>query len=755
MVSRMTSRIVALAFVAAIVLAPARVARAQPLADRIPADAIVYVGWAGADHMGPAYAQSRLKAVMDASNFPQLINESLPKFFQKLGAQNREAAEFTGLFSAIGGAVWKHPTALYFGGLDMTDPKSPMPKLALICEAGQDAQNLAAQVNRAVGASGAPVQVQQQGGTVVVSVGKLTIGGRQASALPAAAKFKAAAGQVGGGNNSAAMVYIDVEGVVATVDQALASEDDIKDGWNKAKAALGLAGVKRFIWSAGFDGKDWMGQAFADVPAPRQGVLPGLFDAKPLSDAVYKAIPQTATVAAAGRCDLGALFKNIRSAVAQIEPSAAQQLEQMLAGVKENMGIDVQADLFDVLGDEWSIYIDPPSTGSGMFGFVIVNRARNAAKLEASLTKIEDLANALIQQNMQGAPFSIQVKKTQVGGSTLHYLAVPVVAPTWTVKDGNLYLGLFPQVVAGAIDNTTAGKSILDNPDFQAVRQRLGAQATGTSITGFSFANLPQTAPDGYQELMLISRIYLGFADIFGADTPPMVLPPLKKILPHLVPAGSVSWVDQAGWHHKSVTPFPGAGALTPGAGGQVIVAQQAMMLGILLPSLNRARETANRVKCASNMRQMGQAILLHSNENRGRYPDNLGILLNQDLSAEVFVCPSGANALPPDHAQMKREELMEWINANADYVYVGRGLNTTAGADVVVLYEKVDAHDRQGMNILYGDGHVDFVMMPTAQQEIQKAQQRMQNRPAQPRQPGQPGQPGQPRPAQPRRQIN
>jgi prepilin-type processing-associated H-X9-DG protein len=186
-----------------------------------------------------------------------------------------------------------------------------------------------------------------------------------------------------------------------------------------------------------------------------------------------------------------------------------------------------------------------------------------------------------------------------------------------------------------------------------------------------------------------------------------------------------------------------------------VIVAQQAMMLGILLPSLNRARETANRVKCGSNMRQIGQAILLHSNENRGRYPENLGILLNQDLSVEVFVCPSGENALPPNHQQMKREELMEWINANADYVYVGQGLNTTAGADVVVLYEKVDAHERQGMNILYGDGHVEFHTMASAQQQIQAAQQRLQNRPAQPRRPGQPGQPGTPQPAQPRRQIN
>jgi prepilin-type processing-associated H-X9-DG protein len=749
--SRSIPHVVVVLFAAALMVAPARRANAQPLADRIPGDAVVYIGWAGADHMGAGFEQSRLKAVLDASNFPQLVNDSLPRFFQKLGAQNRDAAEFTSLFSAIGSAVWKHPTALYFGGLNTTDPKGPMPRLALICEAGQDGQALVAQIEKAVATSGAPVQVQQQGGTVVVSVAgtNLAPGAKPANALPAAAKFKAAAAQVGGAGNAVATIYVDVEGVVGVGDQIVKGDADVAATWNKIKTALGLGGIKRFIWSAGFDGRDWMGQAFVDAPAPRQGVLPSLLDAKPLTEAVFKSIPQTATVASAGRCDLGALFRNIRSALGQIDPNMAKEFEGALTQVKDTLGLDVQTDLFDVLGDEWAVYIDPPSTGSGLFGFVLVNRAKNAAKLEDSLTKIENLANALIKQNMQGGPVTIEVKRAQSGNATLHYLAIPFVAPTWTIKDGNLYVGLFPQVVAGALDNTAAGKSILESQEFQAVRQRLGAQATGSSITGFSFSNLPQTAPDGYQELMMVSRVYLGMADIFGADTPPLVLPPLRKILPHLIPAGSVSWVDQAGWHHKSITPFPGAGALTPGAGGQVILAQQAMMISILLPSLNRARETANRVKCGSNMRQIGQGILLHANENRGRYPENLGILLNQDLTPDVFVCPSGSNGLPANIAQMKREEIMEWINANADYVYVGQGLNTTAGPDVLVLYEKPDAHGQQGMNMLFGDGHVDFVSMQAAQQQIAKAQQRMQRRPALPR----PGQPAQP--PQPRRQIN
>src|SRR4051812_42098516 len=64
--------------------------------------------------------------------------------------------------------------------------------------------------------------------------------------------------------------------------------------------------------------------------------------------------------------------------------------------------------------------------------------------------------------------------------------------------------------------------------------------------------------------------------------------------------------------------------------------------IGILMPSLCRAREPANRVKCASNERPIGQALLLYAKEHAGHYPDSLPeLLLTQDITPEVFVCPS------------------------------------------------------------------------------------------------------------------
>jgi len=52
-----------------------------------------------------------------------------------------------------------------------------------------------------------------------------------------------------------------------------------------------------------------------------------------------------------------------------------------------------------------------------------------------------------------------------------------------------------------------------------------------------------------------------------------------------------------------------------------VVIGIIALLISILLPSLNRAREQANRIKCASNLRQIGQSINIYANENRGAFP--------------------------------------------------------------------------------------------------------------------------------------
>lgn len=52
-----------------------------------------------------------------------------------------------------------------------------------------------------------------------------------------------------------------------------------------------------------------------------------------------------------------------------------------------------------------------------------------------------------------------------------------------------------------------------------------------------------------------------------------------------------------------------------------VVIGIIAVLIGILLPALNRARESANTLKCAANLRSIGQGITLYTSQYRGILP--------------------------------------------------------------------------------------------------------------------------------------
>ena len=55
-----------------------------------------------------------------------------------------------------------------------------------------------------------------------------------------------------------------------------------------------------------------------------------------------------------------------------------------------------------------------------------------------------------------------------------------------------------------------------------------------------------------------------------------------------------------------------------------VVIGIIALLIGILLPVLGRTRESANRVKCGSNLRSIGQMLTSYAAQNRGNYPRTL-----------------------------------------------------------------------------------------------------------------------------------
>src|SRR5690349_12004758 len=56
-----------------------------------------------------------------------------------------------------------------------------------------------------------------------------------------------------------------------------------------------------------------------------------------------------------------------------------------------------------------------------------------------------------------------------------------------------------------------------------------------------------------------------------------------------------------------------------------VVIGIIALLVAILLPTLNKARKNAYAVQCQSNVRQIGQGLMMYANEYKGWYPSCSG----------------------------------------------------------------------------------------------------------------------------------
>jgi prepilin-type processing-associated H-X9-DG protein len=142
------------------------------------------------------------------------------------------------------------------------------------------------------------------------------------------------------------------------------------------------------------------------------------------------------------------------------------------------------------------------------------------------------------------------------------------------------------------------------------------------------------------------------------------------------------------------------------------------MLVSVMLPSLCRSRESANRIKCASNLRQIGQAIALYAQEHAGQYPPSFAVLLStQDITPELVTCPSSNDEKSDatDTAGIVADLTAAETNAPGhkhclSYIYIGQSLTEkTATPTTIVAYEPMENHDKDGVNVLFGDGHVEF----------------------------------------------
>jgi len=124
-----------------------------------------------------------------------------------------------------------------------------------------------------------------------------------------------------------------------------------------------------------------------------------------------------------------------------------------------------------------------------------------------------------------------------------------------------------------------------------------------------------------------------------------------------------------------------------------------------------QGREIANRVRCAANMKAIGNAIQLYADAHGGRLPDSIEELAaSGDLSAYSFVCPASSADVAPAKDGPEAVRQLRSDEGHNSYVYHGRGLTMPLPRGRILLCEPLLDHDNAGMNVLFGDMRIGWL---------------------------------------------
>ncbi len=704
----------------AMILCPLRL-MAQPLADRIPADALFYIGWSGTDALKPQYEVSHLKPVLEASTIPEFLQKQLPELLRSSGGANSRAADIAAIVQ-VASTASRYPAGVYVGPFDISDPRLPKPSIAIFCDCGADSAALSSQLVSLwtqLPPDFPKYQINTTSTGLVILIGEPDLTGPKLSDQP---DFQKAAAAYRG--NSALFAYADLQGLVAQIDRVAAAKKDDSDSakWPALRDALGLKSFRQLVFSAGFDGPNWRLRTMVRVQDASHAPLYGIMAGKSFDRQLLKDVPESATWFSAEHFDVAALLNIVENAAKATQKD--QDLNNTYDRFYEKTGAHLKEDFLSTLGDDWVIYTSPNVGGSSWMGMTLVNKLKNAQLLSATITKFEDLApgghDSSTRPAPRSGPFDMRIKKTKFGELEVHYVNIFMLNPSWAVTNGRLYFGMMPQGIAAAANQTTQARSILDSDNFQAIVKTFSQQ----NIIAMQYLDLPKIAPEGYA---LLNQIISMVNTLGKVNVPPTILPPLYQVLPHLNASSSVSWADGNGFYMDSRSPFAGSSLLALQQSGAVYFSPIAA--SIMLPSLGRSRELSGRSADAANLKGISTSCAVWGNENNDNMPEHIGdLIVTQQVSPKSFISKRGKGKELPITREMIDKavsnlsktskydpEIARLVDENSDYVYIGKGTRNTTDSSIVLMYEKPGL-SRDGFNVSFYDAHVEWVRFTTPQ---------------------------------------
>jgi prepilin-type N-terminal cleavage/methylation domain-containing protein len=150
-----------------------------------------------------------------------------------------------------------------------------------------------------------------------------------------------------------------------------------------------------------------------------------------------------------------------------------------------------------------------------------------------------------------------------------------------------------------------------------------------------------------------------------------------------------------------------------------VVIAIIAILAGLILPVLARARESARRTSCASNLNQIAKAMFMYSDvPANGTFPqqnskagESWGLLYNKYVvDNRCFSCPS--KPTPPADLQAWKplDPVPTTCNYGYDYRHSPNDAVAPIAADMKTASTNSDNHGKDaGQNVMIGAGTIEF----------------------------------------------